>query len=350
MSAHKSVADALERLPRVALIDEPTPIQPLRRIEEAMGAALNGVKLYAKRDDLMSLGVGGNKLRKLEYLMGDAAAKGRDTIIATGGIQSNFTRVVAAACAREKVACELVLAPLVPDTDEEYQRNGNTLLNELFGAKMHILGRGQSAADFAKRRAEELSAQGRRPYLTPGGGSSSVSALGYVRCALELDVQLSSSGLDEAIIVTANGSNGTHAGLLAGFKALGRSPQKLRAFTVLAPAENSRNSTLAMANGTLELLGSSDRLNLDDVRIAEDQRGQGYGLVTDEMIEAVRLMASCEGLLLDPVYSGKAFAGVIGDVRAGRYPAGSSVVFVMTGGAPALYAYRSTFACEPPQS
>jgi len=350
MSAHISLANALDRMPRVALIDAPTPIQPLKRVEEALGPALNGVRLFGKRDDLMSLGGGGNKLRKLEYLMGDAAAKGRDTIIATGGIQSNFTRVVAAACAREKVACELVLAPLVPDTDEEYQRNGNTLLNELFGAKMHVLGRGQSAADFAKRRAEELSAQGRLPYLTPGGGSSSVSALGYVRCALELDTQLNSSGLNEAIIVMANGSNGTHAGLLAGFKALGRSPQNLRAFTVLAPADNSRCSTLAMANGTLELLGSSDRLNFDDVRIAEDQRGQGYGLVTDAMIEAVRLMARCEGLLLDPVYSGKAFAGVLGDVRAGRYPAGSSVVFLMTGGAPALYAYRSSLASERPQS
>jgi L-cysteate sulfo-lyase len=344
MSAHKSLADALDRMPRVALIDEATPIQPLKRIEEAMGAALNGVKLYVKRDDLMSLGGGGNKLRKLEYLMGDAAAKGRDTIIATGGIQSNFTRVVAAACAREKVACELVLAPLVPETDDEYQRNGNTILNDLFGARVHVLGRGDIAADVAKRRAEELTTQGRRPYVTPGGGSNSISALGYVRCALELDTQLNSKGLDDAIVVTANGSNGTHAGLLAGFKALGRSPHQLRAFTVLANAENSRNSTLTMANGSLELLGANDRLAIDDVRIAEDQRGRGYGLVTDAMIEAVRLMASCEGLLLDPVYSGKAFAGVISDVRAGRYPAGSSVVFLMTGGAPALFAYRSAFA------
>ncbi len=349
MSAHTSLADSLARMPRVALIDAPTPIEPLKRIEELMGPALNGVKLYVKRDDLMSLGGGGNKLRKLEYLMGDAAVKGCDTIIATGGIQSNFTRVVAAACAREKVACELVLAPLVPDTDDDYQRNGNTLLNDLFGATTHVLGRGQTGPDFARRRAEELTAQGRRPYLTPGGGSSSISALGYVRCALELDTQLNSNGLDDAIIVTANGSNGTHAGLLAGFKALGRSPRQLRAFTVLASAENSRNSTLAMANGTLELLGASERLNLDDVRIADDQRGQGYGIVTDAMIQAVRLMASCEGLLLDPVYSGKAFAGVIGNVRAGRYPSGSSVVFLMTGGAPALYAYRSTFARKQAQ-
>jgi L-cysteate sulfo-lyase len=350
MSTRISLTDSLARMPRVALVDAATPIQPLKRIEEVMGPALNGVKLYVKRDDLMGLGGGGNKLRKLEYLMGDAAARGCDTIIATGGIQSNFTRVVAAACARERLACELVLAPLVPETDDDYQRNGNTILNNLFGSTVHVLGRGESAADFAKRRAEELTVQGRRPYLTPGGGSNSISALGYVRCALELDTQLNSSGLDEAIIVTANGSNGTHAGLLAGFKALGRSSHQLRAFTVLANAQNSRNSTLAMANGTLELLGAGDRLDMDDVRIADDQRGQGYGLVTDAMIEAVRLMASCEGLLLDPVYSGKAFAGVIGDVRSGRYPAGSSVVFLMTGGTPALFAYRNAFARKDARS
>jgi L-cysteate sulfo-lyase len=345
-----SLVDALARMPRVALVDEPTPIQRLKRIEEAMGPALNGIKLYVKRDDLMGLGGGGNKLRKLEYLMGDAAAKGCDTIIATGGIQSNFTRVVAAACAREKVACELVLAPLVPETDQEYQRNGNTLLNDLFGARVHVLGQGEIAADFAKRRAGELTAQERRPYLTPGGGSNSISALGYVRCALELDAQLNSMGLDDATIVTANGSNGTHAGLLAGFKLLGRSPHQLRAFTVLADAESSRSSTLNMANGTVELLGASGHLDIDDVQIANDQRGRGYGLVTDAMIEAVRLMASCEGLLLDPVYSGKAFAGVIGDVRSGRYPAGSSVVFLMTGGAPALFAYRSALARKDARS
>src|SRR5258707_12295671 len=169
--------------------------------------------------------------------MGDAAAKGCDTIIATGGIQSNFTRVVAAACARGKVACELALAPLVPETDDEYQRNGNAIPNDLFGAPVHVLGQGESAADFAKHRAEELTAQGRRPYVTPGGGSNPISALGYGRCALELDTQLNSKGLDDAIIVTANGSNGTHAGLLAGFKALRRSPHQLRAFPVLPEPE-----------------------------------------------------------------------------------------------------------------
>ena len=350
MSTRKSVAAALARMPRADLVDAATPIQPLKRIEELMGPALNGVKLYVKRDDLLGLGVGGNMLRKLEYLMGDAVANGCDTIIATGGIQSNFTRVTAAACARQKVDCELVLAPLVPETDDDYERNGNTILNDLFGARVHVVGRGESAADVARRRAEDLIAQGRRPYLTPGGGSNSISALGYVRCALELDSQLNSNGVDDAIIVTANGSNATHAGLLAGFRAIGRSPHQVPAFTVLASAENSRNSTLAMPTGALELLEASDRLHIDDVRLADDQRGEGYGLVTDAMIEAVRLMASSEGLLLDPVYSGKAFAGVIGDVRSSRYPAGSSVVFLMTGGTPALFAYRRAFARKDARS
>jgi D-cysteine desulfhydrase len=166
------LADSLARRPRVALVGAPTPIQPLKRIEEVTGAALNGVKLYVKRHDVIGLGGGGNKLRKLEYLMGDAAANGCDTIIASGGIQSNFTRVTAAACARQKVACELVLAPLGPEADDDYERNGNTILNDLFGARVHVLGRGESAADFARRRAEELTAHGRRPYLTPGGGSN----------------------------------------------------------------------------------------------------------------------------------------------------------------------------------
>lgn len=183
MSARMSLADSLARIRRVALVDAHTPIQPLRRVEEDMGAALNGVTLYVKRDDLM--GLGGNNLRKLAYLMGDAAAKGCDNIIATGGIQSNFTRVTAAACARQKVACALVLAPLVPKTYDDYQRNGNTLLNDLFGARAHLLDRGETAADFARRPAEELTAQGRRPYLTPGGGSNSISALGYVWATLE---------------------------------------------------------------------------------------------------------------------------------------------------------------------
>src|SRR5580693_2310536 len=162
MSPHMSLADALARMPRVALIDAPTPIQPLKRIEEAMGPALNGVKLYVKRDDLLGLGGGGNKLRKLEYLMGDAAAKDCDTIIATGGIQSNFTRVTAAACARQRIFCELVLASLVPETDDDYQHNGNILLNDLFGAKIHVLARGETAADIATHRAQYLTALGRR--------------------------------------------------------------------------------------------------------------------------------------------------------------------------------------------
>ena len=340
MSVSQTLAETLDRLPRTVLVDQPTPIQRLKRIEQALGPALNGVTLHAKRDDLMGLGGGGSKLRKLEYLLGDARARGADVIVATGGIQSNFTRVTGAACAREAIDCELVLAPLAPFSDDDYDRNGNVVLNDLFGATVHTLARGQSPAAFAESRAAALTAEGRTPYLTPSGGSNATSALGYVRCALELDRQLHDLGLDEAIIVTPNGSHATQAGLLAGFKALGRDPGRVRGVSVLAPADDGARSTLAMANGALDLLGIGERLAPEDVRIDGGQLGGGYGLVTDAMTSALRLMADHEGLLLDPVYGAKAFAGLLGDVRAGRYPPGASVVLLMTGGVPALYAYR----------
>ena len=340
MSVAQTLAETLERLPRTVLVDQPTPIQRLARIEQALGPTLNGVTLHAKRDDLMGLGGGGSKLRKLEYLLGDARARGADVIVATGGIQSNFTRVTGAACAREAIDCELVLAPLAPFSDDDYDRNGNVVLNDLFGATVHTLARGQSPAAFAESRAAALVAEGRKPYLTPSGGSNATSALGYVRCALELDRQLQDLDRGEAIVVTPNGSHATQAGLLAGFKALGRDPGRVRGVTVLAPAEDGARATLAMANGALDLLGIGKRIAPEDVRIDGGQLGGGYGLVTDEAVAALRLMADHEGQLLDPVYGAKAFAGLLADVTAGRYPPGAAVVFLMTGGVPALYAYR----------
>lgn len=340
------LAEALSRYPRTRLTEGPTPLQRLRRVEAALGSALNGVQLYGKRDDLMGLGGGGSKLRKLEMLLGDAAAKGADVIVATGGRQSNSLRLTAAACAREGLACELVLAPAAPDADGDFRENGNALLDPLFGATVHQVPAGMGAAEFARTRIDALSAQGRTPYLTPAGASSSLSALGYARCALELDAQLAELGLDEPVIVTANGSFGTQAGLLAGFRILDR-PQRIHGFTILAAADDCRQGTQAMANDALALLDSPTRLGPDEVQIFEEQRGEGYGRVTAEALAAIRLMASHEGLLLDPVYSGKAFAGVLDHARTGRYRPGAAVVFLMTGGSPALFAYRQALAPQP---
>lgn len=338
-----SVAQALSLLPRRDLLDGPTPIQRLHRVENAMGSSLNGVRIYAKRDDLMSLGGGGNKLRKLEFLLGDAAAAGADTIIATGGRQSNFARLTAAAAAKLCLACELVLARMVPRSGDEYDRNGNVLLDDLFGARIHDLAPGVDATRFAEERASQLRLAGHTAYVALLGGSSPVGSVGYAACALEIQAQANDLGLDFAGIVVPNGSSGTQAGLVAGYRALGLDTKRVMSHTVLAPAAGALAATVEKANAVLTRLGFAASVSADDVKVSESQLGAGYGVSTPAMVKAVRLMASQEGLLLDPVYSGKAFAGLLADISAGRYEPGDNILFIMTGGSPGLYAYASDF-------
>lgn len=328
---------------RFKLLDGVTPIQRLDRLEGALGDTLGGVRLYVKRDDMMGVGGGGNKLRKLEFLLGEALAQGCDTFITTGGIQSNHARLSAAAAARAGLACELVLAHMVPRDDADYRRNGNVLLDGLFGATVHERPGTADALAFAQSRAAELAAQGRKAYVVGAGGSSPVGCLGYADCAREIAEQEAAQGFAFSRIVIPNGSSGTHAGLAAGFAALGQAPARVRSFSVLATVEETRATTLEKARATLKLLDPSASIDADGIDVADGQRGDGYGIPTPGMIEAVRLMASSEGLLLDPVYSGKAFAGLLADISAGAYAPGASVLYVMTGGVPGLFAYRSTF-------
>jgi L-cysteate sulfo-lyase len=338
-----SLSQALSLLPRRDLLEGRTPIQRLHRIEDALGSSLNGVRIYAKRDDLMSLGGGGSKLRKLEFLLGDAAATGADTIIATGGRQSNFARLTAAAAARLGLACELVLSRMVPRSGDAYDRNGNVLLDDLFGARIHHLPAGVDATRFAEKRADELRLAGQTAYVALLGGSSPVGSVGYAACALEIQAQSHDLDIDFAAVVFPNGSSGTQAGLVAGYRALGLDTTRVTSHTVLAPAPGAHAATVAKANAVLTLLGFGASVSSDDVKVSGDQLGAGYGVSTPAMVKAVRLMASQEGLLLDPVYSGKAFAGLLADISAGRYEAGDNVLFIMTGGSPGLYAYASDF-------
>lgn len=335
---------ALDALPRVDLIDGPTPIQRLPRVEAALGLGERGIRLYAKRDDLMSLGGGGNKLRKLEYHLGAAMAEGVDTIISVGGVQSNHARLTAAASARLGLACELILGRMVPRDGDDYEKNGNVLLDDLFGAKPLVLAKGENALDHANARAETLRAEGRKVMIIPLGGSTPVGVLGYVRCAREIARQEDERGQRFAHVVVPNGSSGTHAGLLAGFAAMGRDTRTVKAYTVLAPADKAAESTQALAEAALRLLGVDAALTAADVNVDGAQLGDGYGVTTEAMVQAVRLMASHEGVLLDPVYSGKAFAGLLADLRSGAIPDGAEVLFVVTGGTPGLFAYREAFA------
>jgi L-cysteate sulfo-lyase len=331
-----------ERFNRVKLLEQATPIQRLHRLEHELGNALGGVRLFVKRDD-QGIGGGGNKLRKLEFLLGEALAQGCDTFITTGGIQSNHARLSAAAAAHVGLACELVLVQVVPRTDVEYQRNGNVLLSGIFGAKIHELPGTANALDFAKQRAEVLKSEGRRPYVVGMGGSSPVGCLGYAKCAEEIAEQ--EHGIEGGFthIVVPNGSSGTHAGLAAGFAAREMSPARVRSYTVLDPGEKAQKTTLDLACATLALIDPTGSIDSNSIDVAGDQRGEGYGIPTSAMFSAVRTMARTEGLLLDPVYSGKAFAGLLEAVRSGAYKSGDTILFVMTGGSPGLFAYRPAF-------
>jgi len=338
--------DPLHGIPRERLMSGPTPLQRLARLETVLGERGRSVSIWVKRDDLMELGGGGNKLRKLEFLIGQAKAEGCDTIVATGGLQSNFARLAAAACARTGLSCELVLAQTIPRRTEIYQANGNVLLDRLFGARVHILNPGDDAAAYAARRVEEISRSGRKTFVAPLGGSTTVGCLGYVDCAFELAQQSAEIGVAFDRIIIPNGSGGMHAGLAAGLAIAGEHPSRISAYTVLSPSEMCLSATAEKIDAVLSLLSVDARVGPEDLRISGAQLGDGYGMPTRSMVDAVELLAQSEGLLVDPVYGGKAFAGMLSDIDSGEIESRSNVLFIMTGGSPGLYAYADVLTAN----
>ena len=331
---------ALSAYPRVALLEGPTPIQKLSRLSQL--PEFNGCNLYVKRDDLTGLGGGGNKLRKLEFLLGEALAEGADTLVTWGGFQSNHARLTAAVAARHGLACELILTPSAVRSDDDFCYNGNVLLDGLFGAKVHRLARGVTPDSYAAELLDTLKSHGKKPFVMPLGGSSPRGSLGYAACASEILRQSDTLGVQFERIIVPNGSAGTHSGLLAGVT-LAQSSTEIIGYSVLATEEQATATTLEKTRQALQLLDPASSLADSAVNVDGSQRGEAYGAPTGDMLEAVRLLASHEGLLIDPVYGGKAFAGLLAAVRRGDFPAGSNLLFVMTGGLPGLFAYRSAF-------
>ncbi|RKS28025.1 D-cysteine desulfhydrase [Pseudomonas sp. WPR_5_2] len=331
---------ALAAYPRATLLEGRTPIQKLSRLSQL--PELNGCNLYVKRDDLTGLGGGGNKLRKLEFLLGEALAEGADTLVTWGGLQSNHARLTAAVAARQGLACELILTPSAVRTDEDFCHNGNVVLDALFGAKIHRLAAGAAPDAYAAELLEKLKRQGKKPFVMPLGGSSPRGSLGYAACAAEILRQADALDIQFDQIIVPNGSAGTHSGLLAGVT-LARSSTKITGYSVLATEEQASTLTLEKTRQVLQLLTCSTPLAENAIKVDGSQRGEAYGAPTEAMLEAVRLLASHEGLLTDPVYGGKAFAGLLAAVRRGDYPSGSNLLFVMTGGLPGIFAYRRAF-------
>lgn len=329
----------LSAFPRYTLLEGPTPIQHLPRLSKALG----GAEIYVKRDDLTGLGCGGNKLRKLEFLLGAALAKGCDTIITVGARQSNHARLTAAAAARAGLRCELALTRTVARFEPEYTDNGNILLDDLLGATVHDLPGAANAQAFAEARAEQLKAEGRKAYVCPVGGSSPLGCLGYADCAREIAAQSLAMGITFDNILLPNGSGGTHAGLVAGFVAMGRPTAPVRAFAVGSQPAQIGPITREKAERATQLINPALRVSEGDIAVDGSQLGEGYGIPTPAMLNAVRLLARTEGLVIDPVYGGKAFAGLVQGVADGSFGAGKNVLFLMTGGLPGLFAYRSAF-------
>jgi len=336
----------IERFPRFKLGHWPTPLAPLPRLQ----SMFKGPRLFIKRDDCTGLADGGNKTRKLEFLVADALAAGADTLVTHGAVQSNHVRQTAAAAAVAGLACEALLEQRVATASDEYADSGNVLLDRILGAVLHRVP-GGTAMDAALAGLEaRLAAKGRRPYVIPGGGSNPLGALGYVECVRELARQCEDQGIARPHLVTASGSAGTHAGLAAGLRACGLD-WPLTGIGVRLPRAEQEARVHQLASGVIELLGL--RVEVPRGAIFADDRfiGEGYGVPTESMLEAVTLVARCEGILLDPVYTGKAMAGMIALLREGWFAADESVIFVHTGGSSALFGYRWAFpaGATPPQ-
>ena len=326
----------LDELPRARLVHGPTPIEALPNLT----ASLGGARLLVKRDDCTGLAFGGNKVRQLEFYLGEAQARGADTVLITGAVQSNFVRLAAAAARKLGMEIHIQLEERVPKTDSTYRNSGNVLLDRLLGATLHAYpdGEDEAGADARLREiAAELEAQGRRPYVIPlAPGHAPLGALGYVDAAREILEQAAAQDLSFDEVVVSSGSGHTHGGLLFGLRALG-CPARVTGICVRRPAETQRPRIESRGREIAELLDLAPVVAAADIQLIDDFLAPGYGQLNAATIEAMKLAARTEGLILDPVYTGKTFAGFLQRARAAE--PGKSLLFIHTGGTPSLFAY-----------
>lgn len=326
----------LSHFPRVVLTQAPTPLQHLPRLSRLLG----GPDIYIKRDDNTGLALGGNKTRKLEFLLGDALAKGATHIVTQGARQSNHVRQTIAAASALGLRTTVLLEERIPNTDDDYNHNGNVLLDRIFGAVIEARPSGLDMNHELVAIGERLQAAGEVPYLIPGGGSNAIGALGYVESAQELLQQINQQQLDVHHVVHATGSTGTQAGLVVGLQG-NNSHIPVLGISVRAPRDRQIENVTKLARQTWELLEIRGEFPTDTVEANADYVGEGYGIPTPATLEALFLLARTEGILLDPVYSAKGFAGLLDYIRKGIFKAGQNIVFIHTGGAAALPGYRN---------
>ncbi len=325
----------LARFPRVKLCHAPTPLEFMPNLTRALG----GPQLWIKRDDCTGVATGGNKNRKLEFLVGEALAQGADHLVTQGAVQSNHVRQTAAVAAKFGLKCTAVLEHRIQTNDVDYLDNGNVLLDRLFGTAIEYRPGGTDMQAAIDEVGEKLKSQGGKPYVIPGGGSNTTGALGYANVALELLAQANELGLRIDRLVHATGSAGTQAGLVAGFEAMS-SGIRVLGIGVRLPKDRQEANVHKLAEATAQKLGHKAGVARTAVEANCDYVGAGYGIPTEGMGEAMRMLARQEGILLDPVYSGKAMAGLIDLIRKGAFGKDENVVFLHTGGQAGLFGYR----------
>jgi L-cysteate sulfo-lyase len=329
----------LARFPRVRLFPTPTPLEPLAHLSRQLG----GPEIWIKRDDCTVVATGGNKVRKLEWLVGEARAQGATHLVTQGAVQSNHVRQTAAVARRFGMKCTALLEHRIETNDRDYLESGNVLLDRLFGAAIEYRPSGADMNAEAEAKGEELRAMGEKAYVIPGGGSNRVGALGYVSCAQELLQQADEMGLRIDRIVSATGSAGTQAGLVVGLEGCNAGIPVL-GIGVRAPKDRQEANVHRLAEETADYVGAHGGIRRSAVVANCDYVGPGYGQPTEGMAEAVLLLARLEGVLLDPVYSGKAMAGLIDLIRKGEIAKDETVVFLHTGGQAGLFGYRDVLA------
>jgi len=331
----RPLVERLAGFPRLGLATLPTPLEAMTRLTTHLG----GPRLWVKREDMIGLGFGGNKLRKLDYVLHEAIARGADTIVSGGVVQSNSQRQVAAAAAKLGLVCHLAVyhGRLTPPTPE-YESSGNAFLNRLFGAHLHDVPWTGDRNTAIRTLVGDLQAQGHKPYFVPYGVSNALGALGYATAIAEIEAQAARSGFRPAAIVHCTGSAGTQAGLIAG-AAVALPHTRIVGIDIDAEPARVRADVVAFAQAASDLLG----VGFDEtaVEVVAGHAGPAYGVPHDATIAAIRLAGRLEAIALDPVYSGKALAGLIALIHEGRWRNDEDVIFLHTGGAPALFAYQS---------
>lgn len=327
------LTDTLARFPRLELIPAATPLEHLPRLSRHLGR-----DIWIKRDDLTPLALGGNKARKLEYLGADALAQGAEVLVTAGAIQSNHVRQTAALAAKLGLGCLALLENPLTTAEGNYLTNGNRLLLDLFGCKIETVANLDNADELLETAAERLRSTGRKPYVVPIGGSNALGVLGYVRAGLELANQMHSTGEDFAALLLASGSAGTHSGMALALE-YARPGNRVLGVTVSRLEATQRPKVEGLLLRTADLLGVDVPTGLQ-IELWDQYFGPRYGEPNGGTLAAIRLLAEQEGVLLDPVYTGKAFAGLLDGIAHGAFPGRSPLLFLHTGGAPALFAYH----------